>query len=257
MISPAPPKSTRVIVLPSRSRDWRLKKSNYGWNLIAAVIEGSAGVSFAEYMQRYVFTPLELDGTTFDEVTRDLPYRAVFYEDTERGVERAPFVDNSYKWAGGGFLSTAEDLAHFGAALLEGNILAPETMELLWTEQRTSNNIPTGYGLGWKLNTNWRGRKICGHTGAAVGGSAAIMIFPESKLVFAMAMNIGNVTNPRPKLHGLIPPPDPTWIAELLLLTHWCAKSGIPFEVIPVLILMLVGVSCWLVWFCRVCTTKN
>ena len=30
----------------------------------------------------------------------------------------APFVDNSYKWAGGGFLSTTIDLVKFGNAML-------------------------------------------------------------------------------------------------------------------------------------------
>lgn len=30
----------------------------------------------------------------------------------------APYVDNSYKWAGGGFLSTVKDLIQFGNSLL-------------------------------------------------------------------------------------------------------------------------------------------
>lgn len=29
-----------------------------------------------------------------------------------------PYVDNSYKWAGGGFISTTEDLVKFGNAML-------------------------------------------------------------------------------------------------------------------------------------------
>jgi serine beta-lactamase-like protein LACTB len=33
-------------------------------------------------------------------------------------LENASYVDNSYKWAGGGFISTAIDLAKFGNALL-------------------------------------------------------------------------------------------------------------------------------------------
>ena len=30
----------------------------------------------------------------------------------------APYVDNSYKWAGGGFISTTEDLVKFGNVML-------------------------------------------------------------------------------------------------------------------------------------------
>ena len=33
-------------------------------------------------------------------------------------LKNAPYVDNSYKWAGGGFLSTVTDLAKFGNAML-------------------------------------------------------------------------------------------------------------------------------------------
>lgn len=33
-------------------------------------------------------------------------------------LKNAPYVDNSYKWAGGGFLSTVGDLCKFGNAML-------------------------------------------------------------------------------------------------------------------------------------------
>ena len=37
----------------------------------------------------------------------------------EKGkLNNTPFVDNCYKWAGGGFISTSEDLIKFGNAML-------------------------------------------------------------------------------------------------------------------------------------------
>lgn len=42
-----------------------------------------------------------------------------YYIRDERGrLKNAPYVDNSYKWAGGGFLSTVGDLCKFGNAML-------------------------------------------------------------------------------------------------------------------------------------------
>ena len=32
-------------------------------------------------------------------------------------LRNTPYVDNSYKWAGGGLVSTAEDLVQFGNAV--------------------------------------------------------------------------------------------------------------------------------------------
>lgn len=42
-----------------------------------------------------------------------------FYRRGKKGrLANAPYVDNSYKWAGGGLMSTTEDLLRFGNALL-------------------------------------------------------------------------------------------------------------------------------------------
>jgi serine beta-lactamase-like protein LACTB, mitochondrial len=54
-----------------------------------------------------------------------------------------PFSDNSYKWAGGGFVSTVGDLLKFGNAMLYSyqwkpesslppGILKPETVSEMW-----------------------------------------------------------------------------------------------------------------------------
>src|SRR5271165_7559990 len=92
--------------------------SSYGFNLLSAVIEAASGEEFLPYMQAHVFTPLGLAHTTADQNTRIIEQRSRFYELPKDGaVENAIYVDNSYKWAGGGFLSTAEDLVRFGSAM--------------------------------------------------------------------------------------------------------------------------------------------
>ena len=63
------------------------------------------------------------------------------------------------KWAGGGFLSTAEDLVAFGNALLEGRLLKPETLRLLWTSQKTVGRQGHGYGMGWAVDRDAKGRR--------------------------------------------------------------------------------------------------
>ena len=41
-----------------------------------------------------------------------------YVRDDKGELENTAYVDNSYKWAGGGFISTSEDIAKFGNALL-------------------------------------------------------------------------------------------------------------------------------------------
>ena len=167
--------------------------SSYGWNLISAVIEGASGEEFLAYMQHTVFDPLALRSTSADHVDAIIPNRTRFYarQAPGRPLENAPYVDNSYKWAGGGFLSTAEDLVRFESAHLQPGFFKQSTLELLFTRRSA---IPpentTGVGLGWRIGTDPQGRRILHHGGSIEGGRAMVMIFPESRVAVAMLSNI-------------------------------------------------------------------
>jgi CubicO group peptidase (beta-lactamase class C family) len=136
--------------------------------------------------------------TVAEHVDSLIPFRARFYardtaggrpDSAAGGIVNAPYVDNSYKWAGGGFLSTTEDLARFAQALLAGRLLKPATLRLLWTSQRTRDGEETGYGLGWTVRTDSAGRRRVGHTGGSMGGTANLIIYPEERLVVALLVN--------------------------------------------------------------------
>ena len=165
--------------------------SSYGWNLISAVLEGAAKEPFLSLMDRRVFGPAGMRHTGADEPRPIVPDRARFYTRSEgsREVVNAGYVDNSYKWAGGGFLSTAEDLVAFGNSLLEGRLLKPETVRALWTSQRTSDGKETEYGMGWSVARDAKGRRKVWHSGGAQGGTAYLLIYPDERFVIAMLVN--------------------------------------------------------------------
>jgi len=165
--------------------------SSYGWNLISAVVEGAAGQDFLTYMSRNVLRPLGLTHTAPDRVDSLIPNRTRFYErGADSGFVPAPPVDNSYKWAGGGFLSTAEDLVRFGSALLEPGFLEAATLELLFTSQKTTAGEPTGYGVGWFVATDGRGHRWVSHGGGSVGGTTAFSVDRDSRVVVAITSNL-------------------------------------------------------------------
>ena len=168
----------------------RFSYSSYGWNLISAVLEAASGEPFLTLMQKTVFDPAGLSHTAPDDPGPIVPGRAHFYTRDEKGnVVNAGFVDNSCKWAGGGFVSTAEDLVTFALALLDGRLLAPETVRLLWTSQKTTGGKETGYGLGWSVATDRKGRRRISHSGGAQGGTAYLVIYPDERLAAAMIVN--------------------------------------------------------------------
>src|SRR2546425_13058799 len=100
--------------------------------------------------------------------------------------------DNSYKWAGGGFVSTAEDLVKFGSALLNPGFLRAETLELLFTSQKTNRGEPTGYRSGWFVGTDSLGHPWGFHGGSAVGGSTAFGVDRDSRIVIAITSNLSD-----------------------------------------------------------------
>jgi len=164
--------------------------SSYGFNLLSAVIEGASGEKFLAYMHAHVFGPLGLRNTTEDQPAEIIEQRARFYTRwKDKPVQNAPFVDNSYKWAGGGFLSTAEDLARFGSALLQPGFLKPESLRLLFTSQKTADGKETGYGIGWFVGKSKSGQRIYEHAGGAAGGSSQLIVYPDSHVVVAMICN--------------------------------------------------------------------
>ena len=169
----------------------RFSYSSYGWNLVSAVVEGASGVPFLEFMSTRVFGPMGMTRTLPEFADSVIPWRAHAYVHPDSGgaAENAPYVDNSYKWAGGGFLSTAEDLARLGRNLLAGRVLSRNTVDLLWTSQTTRDGKLSEYGIGWSVRRDSAGRLVIGHTGGAMGGTGNFIIYPEQHLVLALLIN--------------------------------------------------------------------
>jgi CubicO group peptidase (beta-lactamase class C family) len=166
--------------------------STYGWSLISAVLEGASGADFLSLMKDEVFDALGMAHTEADRADQFIPLRTRFYDRSDDGVVvEAPYVDNSYKWAGGGFLSTPRDLVRFGLAHLSDDLLQPETVRMLWTPQATSSGESTDYGIGWKVIVDSTGVIQAAHDGSSIGGTAILVVRPQPRAAMAI---LGNMT---------------------------------------------------------------
>jgi len=164
--------------------------SSYGFNLISAVIEGASGEEFLDYMQTNVFDALDMTNTVPEYMDDIIPFRGRYYWQTDEGFKNAPFVDNSYKWAGGGFLSTSEDLVKFAKAHISGNYLTKESIDELTTSQELADGTITKYGIGWRDDVDSKGINWIGHTGGAIGGSSKMAIYPDDEIIVVVLTNI-------------------------------------------------------------------
>ncbi len=160
--------------------------TTYGWTLLSAVVQRAANQPFLDYMREHVFRPLGMNNTGPDDINTTIPNRTTFYE----GRDVASDIDVSYKWAGGGFLSTVEDLIRYGSAFLPRNgFLKPETKELLFTNQATNDGKPVMHGIGWVVQKFENGKPLYYHPGTLIGGQAILVVQPEDRIVVAMLAN--------------------------------------------------------------------
>jgi serine beta-lactamase-like protein LACTB, mitochondrial len=97
-----------------------------------------------------------------------------------------------------GLLSNAEDLVKFGNALLYSGYFSAEIKARLFEPVILFDNILSTMANGWILMEDREGRKIYGRSGTVTGGGAALLIYPDEKLVVACAVNLGAFSNDYP-----------------------------------------------------------
>lgn len=168
--------------------------NSYDWCLLSLAMQEASGVPFETYVNQKVLKPLGMEHTVPELKGQRVDHQAAFY--TRRascGFREAVTVDNFFKLAGGGFLSTASDVARFGQAVLEGHPSLPSNMPQFITAQKVQGKS-TYYGLGWQVSQDTKGRSFYGHVGNGVGGYANFFVYPEQQMVFAI---LTNCTDPK------------------------------------------------------------
>jgi serine beta-lactamase-like protein LACTB, mitochondrial len=152
--------------------------STQGYTLVGCVIEGASGSKYVDLVRQNVLAPAGMEQTAVDDVFAIIPYRTRFYQKTDSGtVENSYFLDSSYKIPGGGWISSAEDMARFEVALLNDKLVRRATRDLMWTILKPTDGKNDDYALGFE---EWdeNGIHSVGHIGGQRGTSTDFAIAP-------------------------------------------------------------------------------
>ncbi len=145
------------------------KYSGGGYTLLQLLVEEVSGETFAGYMQRSVFDPLDMRRSTFVYVEDSVPNVAASYDVDGSPATRFRFTG----LAPTALYTTAADMTKFIQAHLETNqnaragrgVLTPETLELMRQTHASEMGLPI-WGLGAILYApNEEGGFIIGHDG--------------------------------------------------------------------------------------------
>lgn len=185
-------------------------------DVLAAVVEVASGMKFSQYMRENIWQPLDMQDTGFQINEKDRHRLVALYECYAPG-RYEPFSNDrefnltvNYESGGAGLYSTVEDYSRFADAMANGGIgitgkqiLKPETIDLMRTEQLSNYTMDTrfgcaagpgyGYGLGVRtLIDKTHSRSSLGEFGWDGAAGSYVMIDPKYGLSIFFAMHVCN-----------------------------------------------------------------
>jgi serine beta-lactamase-like protein LACTB, mitochondrial len=162
-----------------------------------------SGSDFPAIIAEEIARPLDLSRTEAERAGGTGRDRVTFYDNVtpyslDGRIVMSPALDFSSKWAGGGLLSTPEELVRFGTAHIppfNQGFLRDETLEVLFTP-RTRQFAVFGQGLGWVTARDHRLRRVRLHFGAGSGGTSFLAVYPDYQTSIAVVANLGHARFP-------------------------------------------------------------
>lgn len=180
----------------------RFSYASWGTVLLSDVIQQRAGMSYQQWMQEQVFSPLKLTATMNEAQAKDAANLVTFYylfPQAQQTFKPWRQVDLSARLAAGGWVSTSRDLALFGQGFMRDDFIKPEIRGEFWTPQRLNNGEinEQNYALGWRKSTLDLGEGIgevdyFHHGGVTKGAQSILIVVPRYRL--SMALNINTKT---------------------------------------------------------------
>ena len=118
----------------------RLEYSNFGYTLLAIILEKVTGQSYQELLQEGILGPVGMENTGIDVNSSILERRASGYDYRPlAGLENCPFLDMSIALGSGSLYSTVEDLFLFNKAKYSGELLSDDSLDRM---------MSAGYAMG-------------------------------------------------------------------------------------------------------------
>jgi CubicO group peptidase (beta-lactamase class C family) len=185
--------------------------SNLALTLLGHIVEQVSGMSFDDYVQQNILTPLQLANTR-TELPKNLygDQLAIGYSSLNRNGERPKvnfFKANGIKPAAG-FSSNVLDLAKFASWQFRlrdttaAEILQPATLKYMQQVHWTDPDWKVTRGLGFGVYKGPNGSTWVGHGGSCPGYRSTLQLDLKNKMAYTVMINAGG-TNPNRYVNGI------------------------------------------------------
>ncbi|MBO9585831.1 MAG: serine hydrolase [Flavobacterium sp.] len=173
------------------------------------VIARTSGMSYAEFVQRRIVNPLQMNNTFVGStLIKDQSNFAVSHSSESGTIKKVDGFKDELSVAAGGIFSNAEDMAKWMIVRLNKGQYGPDLKTSLFsiknhnemwrihTVQQTDqdpryNSHFNGYGLGWQLSDE-KGNLKVSHTGGLPGMLSIVTLYPDLNLGIVILTNTEN-----------------------------------------------------------------
>lgn len=175
--------------------------SNSGYALLQWVVEKAGNKPYAQLLQEEILQPLGLSKTFYDvtdEQALRLGFPNYYFERYNNGQ-----LENVTQWHNtiakglqgyGGIAANGTDVIRFMEALINGNIISPESLTEMrtWIQAKTSTEPDYGLGLEYFGSYNKTVPTITyGHEGDGLGGTTQVLYVPANNTYLFITINAG------------------------------------------------------------------
>ncbi|MFK8046211.1 MAG: serine hydrolase domain-containing protein [Crocinitomicaceae bacterium] len=162
---------------------------NTSYAVMAQIVEKLSGLSFADFMQKEIFQPLDMTNSMIFEKDKEIKNRAYGYvvKDTSIILRDQSLV--SAIQGDGGIYSSVMDYYKWDQALYTDKLLPLNKLDAAfynYDENGISND--RGYGYGWIVNY-YKGIKILQHGGSSIGFGSHVIRIPSENISVAIFTN--------------------------------------------------------------------
>lgn len=163
--------------------------SNTNYLLLGMIIESVSGLSYADFLQKFLLEPLGLHDTGLDRPEPILPQRAAPYRWLSGEWLNAQQVAASVPYSAGGLYSTVRDLFVWEEALQNGRILSPASRVAMFTAYPETVDGSQSEGYGVIIASDFD-QPVWIATGNITGFASAVLYYPQTKVLSIVLTNV-------------------------------------------------------------------
>ena len=166
----------------------RWSYSNTGFVLLGRILEKAAGQPLGSFLRERIFDPLGMTHTIYDPKADDRRVASGFTSFALTPLTPAVREGEGWVGAAGAVYSTAEDIARWDVALMDGRVLKPASWNLMSRPRILANGKSSNYGCGLSVATR-NGLTVYTHGGAVSGFIARNTFIPQTRSAVVVVIN--------------------------------------------------------------------